>query len=251
MPTFIPETTILVPVDVSDPGRPSASLVELLSPHSVVVLGYYPVPDQSATDQVRSQFGEEAAAELDGVADRFADAGAAVESVLVFTKDHSETIGRVAAEHEADAVLESDATSSAESVVPPDRILVSLRGDDNLDEILAFLRALLSERDAAVTFLNVTSAVEAEERGEALVRNARDRLLEGLGDRPDPDLIECRQERDRAPAETIVDAADAFDLLVFGESEPSLRERLFGSVTNKVTEASPKPVLIVRNSHED
>jgi hypothetical protein len=97
MTQSVSEATILVPIDASDPGKPSAALVELLSPHSVVVLGYYPVPDQSSTDQLRSQFGEEAEAKLASIRDRFSKAGADTECTLVFTKDRSKT-DRVATE---------------------------------------------------------------------------------------------------------------------------------------------------------
>lgn len=248
MSSRISDPTILLPVDASDhdSGEPSASLVELLSPHSVVVLGYYPVPDQSGTDQLRSQFGEQARKELDEIAERFSEAGAATESVLVFTKDRSETIGRVAAEHDVDAVFAAD--KATERMRPLERILVPIRGDENLRQILGFLEALTEESDADVTFFNVAGSDEEVEPGELLVRGARDRLIEaGI----DPDRIEWRQTRDDAPGSAIADVAGAFDLLVVGEAEPSLRERIFGRVTDEVVESAPEPVLIVRHRPEE
>lgn len=105
METVVSEATVLVPFDASGPSNPSTDLIELLGPHSVVALGYYPVPDQSTTEQLESQFGEEAREEAESIADQFADHGANVTTVVVFTHDRSTTIEAVAAEYGVDAVL--------------------------------------------------------------------------------------------------------------------------------------------------
>ncbi len=239
MTQSVSEATILVPIDTSDPGTPSAALVELLSPHSVVVLGYYPVPDQSSADQLRAQFGEDAEAELDAITDRFADGGADADSVLVFTKNQSKTIDRVAADYEADAVLTANPVEDR-----LDRILVPIRGNENLDEILDFVATLLAESEATATLFNVATSDDAASQGELIVRGACDRLTDsGV----DPDRVDWKQERDPSASTAIIDAAGAFDLLVAGETEPSLRDRILGNVTNTVIEASPQPVLIVRS----
>lgn len=233
------ETIILVPVDTSDPGEQSAALIDLLSPHSVVILGYYPVPDQSASEQLRSQFGEEAESELVDITDRFAEAGADTESVLVFTKDRSKSIDRVAEEYAVDAVLTIEPLGET-----LEDILVPIRGDENLDQILDFLGTLLCESEANATIFNVAETDDEASQGELIVRGAIDRLEErGI----DPDRVDWQQERDDSPAATIIEAAERFDLLVVGESEPSLTERILGKVTNRILDESPRPVLIVRN----
>ncbi len=240
MTQHVSEATILVPIDTSDPGTPSASLVELLSPHSVVVLGYYPVPDQSSADQLRAQFGEEAEAELDAITERFTDAGADADSVLVFTKDRSKTIDRVAADYEVDAVLTADPVEDRLN-----RVLVPIRGEENVDGILDFVATLLAESEATATLFNVATSDDEASRGELIIRGACDRLEEsGV----DPERVDWKQQRDPSASTAIVGAAGAFDLLVVGESEPSLRDRILGNVTNTVIEESPQPVLIVRNN---
>lgn len=234
------ETTILVPVDASDPEPPSGALVELLSPHSVVVLGYYPVPDQSSGDQLRSQFGEECEADLDEIVAQFADGGADADSVLVFTKDRTKTIDRIAAKYDADAVLTTQAVEE-----PLDRILVPMRGDETLDSILEFVEQLLAESDATATLFNVATSEDDASQGELIVRGACDRLEEhGV----DPDRVDWKQTDGESASSAIIAAAEAYDLLVVGETEPSLRERILGSITNTVIDNSPRPVLIVRNN---
>ncbi len=235
----VSEATIVVPIDVSDPTEPSAGLVELLHPHAVVVLGHYPVPDQSSAEQLRSQFGADAETTLDEITAQFSAAGANAESVLVFTKDRSQTIDRIAREYEADAVLTADPIDDQ-----LDRILVPMRGDETLDRILDFVATLLAESDTTATFFNVAASADDASRGELIVRGACDRLEEsGI----EPERLDWAQERSESASGAIVAAADAFDLLVVGETEPSLRERILGTVTNTVIENSPRPVLIVRS----
>mgnify|MGYP002760355764 FL=1 len=109
MSETVSQPTILVPIDASGLDAPSEALVELLSPHQLVILGYYPVPDQTATEQAREQFEAEATDATEAAADRFAEQGAEVKSVVVFTHDRSKTVDTVAAECDADAVLTAGA----------------------------------------------------------------------------------------------------------------------------------------------
>lgn len=240
MPDPISNPTILVPIDAKGPSDPHPALVELLSPHRVVVLGYYEVPDQTVTDQAREQFGESATETTEAVAERFAGRGAGAESVVVFTRDRSTTIDTTAAEYGVDAVF-----TPGDVGEPLDRILVPLRGDDNLARILGFAGVLLRESDAAATMFNVADSEDEASRGELLVRGACDRLkdIEGI----DPERVDWRQTRDSSATNAIVEAGKDHDLLVVGESKPSLTDRILGAVTNEVIEASSDPLLIVRD----
>jgi nucleotide-binding universal stress UspA family protein len=240
MSANVDQPTILVPVDASDPQEPPRALVELLSPHQLVVLGYYPVPDQASTDQSRSQFGSEATEATEAIADHFAEKGGGAEPVVVFTHDRSQTIDNVAAEYEADAVLTAGDVGDR-----LDRLLVPLRGDDNLDRILGFVGVLLRESQATATVFNVAESDEAASRGELLVRGACDRLEEREG--IEPGRIDWREETNSSPTDAIIDAATEYDMLVVGESEPSLTERILGDVTSQVINQSSDPLLIVRD----
>ncbi|MDY7083395.1 MAG: universal stress protein, partial [Halobacteria archaeon] len=85
----------LVPVEVLEGESVPQGVVELLSNVPVFVLGYHEVPEQTAPDQARSQFGEKANAKLDEIVEAFEQAGAEVESRLVFTQDSNKTLERV------------------------------------------------------------------------------------------------------------------------------------------------------------
>lgn len=232
------DSVILVPVDASDPEEPLPGLVDLLSPHRVVVLGYYPVPDQSSTDQLRNQFGEEATAAVEEISDMFSERGDDVDSTVVFTHDKNDTIDRIADEYDADAVFTTGTVKG-----DLDSILVPLRGEDNLENIIAFVEILMLKADDSATFVNVENSEDDASEGELLVRGACDRLEDaGI----DPERLDWRQEKG-PPADTLVSIAEEYDLLVVGETEPSLRERLFGDVTNRLAEDTDSPVLVVLN----
>ncbi len=233
-------STVLVPINAAEAEEPPLALVELLHPLRLVVLGYYPVPDQAAPEQLREEYEAEAQAAVTAATERFADWGADVESVVVFTRDRSQTIDRVAAEHDVDAVL--TAGSIGDSL---DNVLIPLRGDENLERIVVFSGDLLLENDTAVTLFNVAETDEEASHGEFLLRGAVDRLKEhGL----DPDRLEWKQERSDSPGNAIAAAAEAYDLLVVGESEPSLKDRILGTVTTSVIDKTSHPVLVVRNA---
>lgn len=241
MSETVSKPTILVPVDASEPGEPSPALVELLSPHRLVVLGYYPVPDQTATDQARAQFGDEAMAAIETIAERFEQRGGQAEPVVVFTHDRSATIDSVAADYAVDAVLTAGRVGDT-----LDHILVPLRGDDNLEQILGFVGILLHKSDAAVTMFNVATSDDAASRGELLVRGACDRLSDEWDIAPT--RVSWRQERASSATNAITEAGADHDLVIVGESNPSITERILGDITSQVVEQSSDPLLIVRDA---
>jgi len=233
-------STVLVPINAAEAETPPVALVELLRPLRLVLLGYYPVPDQAGSEQLRTEHGAEATEVVANVTAQFADYGADVESVVVFTKDRSETIDRVCDEYDVDAVL--TAGSVGETL---EQVLVPIRGDETLDRIVEFVGDLLRESAATATLYNVADNEDAAARAELVLRGACDRLAEGG---IDPNRIDWRQERAESPDDAIVDAAALYDLLVVGESEPSLKDRILGNVTSNVIKRTTNPVLVVRNS---
>jgi len=235
------ETELLLwPTDAADPTGPPAGLLDLLAGHRLLVLGHYSVPDQTTPEQLRSTHGDEATAAVESVADAVRERGIAVESVVVFTRDRSETVDRVAAERDADAVLTPGTFNE-----PITRVFVPIRGDENLERIVAFVAGLARETDVEVTLYNTADSEEAVSRTEFLLRGAADRLSEsGV----DPDRIEWIGEAGDDAVERILAAATEHDLLVIGESEPSIRERIFGNAAGRIVDTANQPVAVVRDA---
>jgi nucleotide-binding universal stress UspA family protein len=232
------DPTILVPVDVSTDERPDPDLLALLQPAKVVLVGWYPVPDQVAPEQMQDEHEEEAVARIEEIAADFPE-GTDIETLVVFTRDRSETVDRVAEEHDAAVV-----------VVPRDvrvveRVLVPIRGDVNLDRILSVVAALLEESEATVTLFHaVPEGDEDPSVGETLLEGASDRLADaGV----DTDRIDTSTVESESPVDDIVDATQNHDVLIIGESEPTLVEHILGDLPTKVVERSERPVLIVRD----
>jgi len=232
-------STILVPIDVSAPFVPDSRLLELFTSLDVVLLGYYPVPDQSAPDQLKTEFESEATERLEGVADAFVSAGVnAIEAVVVFTRDRGTSVDRVAAEFECDAVL---APGQLERV---NRVLVPLRGDPNLDRIVMFVAEILQDHDAEVTLFHAVEPDEDPTESEFILRGAADRLSEiGI----DRDRIDWHQSETESPSSVIVELAEEYDIVVIGESEPTLRDRILGDIPNRIIDRTGRPVLIIRD----
>jgi nucleotide-binding universal stress UspA family protein len=234
------DSTVLIPLNAAEAENLPVALVETLAPLHIVVLGYYPVPSQAAPEQVRSNHEAEATAAIEDAVAQFADRGAEVESVVVFTHDTDETIDHVADEYDIDAVLTPG--DYAEELT---RVLVPMRGDENLDKIISFTIDLLRQSDVTATLYNVAESDGEASRGELLLRGARDRLAEhGV----DPDRVEWQVDRGDSPENAIVTTAQEYDVLIVGESEPSLRARILGRITGHVVDKVDQSVLVVRDT---
>jgi len=237
-----PAHRILVPFELPDPDPLAPVLVETLTPMAVVVLGHYGLPEQTPPSAARDQFEADAQAELDELARPFEAAGVPVTTRLVFGKTRAKTIDRVAVDEDCDVILTPGQAASI------DRLFVPLRGEANFDRILSFVAELLTETDATVTLFHAGEDAEDDgPTGEQLLADATDRLVEmGL----DPDRISRELSPDRDAGRSIVELGEAFDLLVLGETEPSLRDRIFGTVPAQVTTDTTDPAFVVRNTEE-
>ena len=230
--------TVLVPVDVSTDEHPDPDLLGLLRPARVVLVGWYPVPDQTALEQMQADHEDEATARIEDVAADFPE-GTDVETLVVFTRDRAETVDRVAGDDDAEVVV------VPEDVRVVERVLVPVRGEVNLDRILSVVAALLDESVASVTLFHAAPAGEEDPSvGETLLSGAADRLADAGVDEDRIDTVAVESD---APIDDIVDAATNHDVLVLGESEPSLVEHILGDAHSKIIERSRRPVLIVRD----
>jgi len=232
--TRLGDLTILVPVDVSEAELPPLDVLDHLGAVDVVLLGYFPVPDQAEPALVRDQHGSTAAERLDAVA-----AGHAThDEVLVFTHDREATIDRIADEYDCNAVLTGGRATTV------DRVLVPLRGDVNLDRILGVVADLLLAGDETATLFNSVPEDTDPTQGELLLMGAVDRLVEYGVDR---DRLDWRLEESGDPQTDIVELGREYDLVVLGETEPSIRERIIGGVLSSIVDALDAPALIVRD----
>ena len=234
--------SILVPVRVLEGESIPEGIPELLANAHVVLLGYHVIPEQTAPGQAQMQFEERAAQRLDEFETILEDAGATVERRLVFTHDGQKTIDRTIYEHDCLAVLVPNATG------PPEDVLVAVRGAVGIDRLARVVAGLFGEGDVAVTLYHIASEDETDEDVETLLDGMVGRLTEqGMNE----SSIETRIERDRDAMDAIVEAAEGFDAVVMGETDPSLTTFVFGMPADQVAERFLGPVLVVQRERPD
>ena len=155
----------------------------------------------------------------------------------MFTSDPTETIHAEAADTHCDAVL------TARAVENLARILVPVRGDVNLKRIIHFVGGLVRDSTKQVTLMHVTDDSDEADEKELMIKGMKEELGEvGL----DRDLIQINTYVSDNPAQDILDAAQDYDAVVMGETEPSVRDVIFSQVHEKVVTQARGPVMIVR-----
>lgn len=230
---------ILVPVDIFSGESVPGTLVEALASVPVVVLGYREIPEQTAPEQARSAHEAQAQAELEKLRTVFESAGCAVSTQLVFTRDRLQTFERVAVERDCDSIL------ILNSVPILEKMLVAVRGDVNVDHVARLAATVLTDTEIDVTLLHVISKEENRQRGTDLLQDAAS-TIEAHG--IDPDRIGTSVTVGK-PTDAILDAATDHDLLVVGESRPSLRRFIFRDRANRIARRSVDPVIVVRRTY--
>lgn len=234
--------TVMIPLSVLEGESMPEGVPDLLANAHVVLLGYHVVPDQTATDQAREQFEEQALHRLDDLTEILEHAGATVESTLVFTHDSQTTIDRTSEEHDCLAVLIPNATR------PIENVLVAVRGIVGIDRFVRLVSGLFANTDIGVTLYHVAG----DDTTDADARTLLDGIASNLTDEGmSPDSIDIDIARGGDPEELIVDAATDYDAVVMGESDPSVSTLLFGMRADQVATQFLGPVLVVQHGSLD
>lgn len=230
---------ILVPIDVLGGQSVPATIIDAFASIPVVLLGYHEIPDQTSPEQAQSTYEEQARAELEERRDLFEKVGCAVTTRLVFTHDRFKTFERVALETACDSVLIPNPAPVLETM------LVAIRGDVNVEHVAQLVATVLTDTDIDVTLYHVTSSESERKQGEAALEVGAS-VLEAHGierDRIHTTVV------DGKPTESILKAAADHDLLVVGESRPSIRRFIFRDRAEGIAKRSVDPVIVVRGSY--
>ncbi|MFW6265318.1 MAG: universal stress protein [Halanaeroarchaeum sp.] len=234
--------TILLPIRLLEGESIPEGVPELLANAHVVVLGYHVVPDQTATNQARMQFEERAQGRLDTLVTMLEEAGATVERRLVFTHEAQATIDRTIYEHDCLAVLAPNAVGS------PEEVLVAVRGTVGVDRLVRLVLGLFADTDTSITLFHVLDEDESEADARTLFDGIVDRLVEtGI----DTDRLDIRVSDTSGSLNAIVDAASEFDVVVMGETDPSVVTYVFGMRAEQVAEQFLGPVLVIQRERPD
>lgn len=229
---------ILVPVDVLGGQGIPKTIVDAFASIPIVLLGYHEIPDQTSTDQAEFAYGEQAREELEKHREVFETAGCAVTTRLVFTHDRFVTIERVAIESGCDSILLLNPAPILE------KILVGLRGDVNVEHVARLVATVLTDTEIDVTLFRVISSEDDRTEAEATLEEAAAVFeANGIGrDRIHTTVVVGK------PTDAIIEAAADHELLVIGESRPSIRRLIFRDRAERIAKHSIDPVIVVRRT---
>lgn len=232
---------ILVPVELPDPEPLSPVLVTPLASLDIVLLGHFQLPEQTPASAAREQFEADATETLERLAEPFREAGASVRTRLVFGKDRAAVIDQVAIEEECAAELDPAPTDGIE------RILVPIPAVTELGRLPAFVDLLTGDSTREITLFHVVEDGEELEEGERILREARAGLI---GSGLDTELVDTRLVEGPEHDDEILQVAADYDAVVMHEAEPDLRDRIFGTLPDRIANRTSDPVIIVRRDHE-
>jgi len=231
---------VLIPIDVLEGQTVPATVIDAFASIPVVLLGYREIPDQTGPDQARDQYGDRMQAELAELRSVFEDVGCDVTTRSAFTHDRLKTFERVAVDASCDAVLVLNPAPILETV------LVAIRSDVNVEYIAQLLETILAGTDLELTLFHVASDEDGREAGSVLLETARSELVAaGVDD----SRIDGTVVVDDSPTAAILGAAADHDLLVAGESRPSIRRFVFRDRAERLARRTVDPVLVIRGEY--
>jgi len=240
----IPESLnrVLLPIDVSGSISLQETAFEMVQDSEVVLLGYWLIPDQSTADQHREQFGEEAAKRLEAVEDRLSSQGIEFQTEVVFTKNRGELIDKAANKFGCQSVV---IPGSEGPSAGPVRGIVLVKPNADLNRIAATLGALFAGSNVELHLFY------AAKKDNKHLYDSTEYMLRGLAGRLkelgiDSERIEWEQTIGGKRLEMILSRVADFDFVVLGESHPSIRERIFGTVQARLAEETEKTQLAIR-----
>jgi len=233
--------TVLVPLELPDPVALSPTLVADLASLRVVLLGHYTLPEQTPAAAATEQFGDEARATLEAVAADFEAAGAEVETRLVFGKDHADAVEQVMTETDCVAELLPAPTERIE------RVLVPLPDVAEFARLPRFVRLLAEDTTHTVTLFHVVEGDEDRARGEAVVAETREGMIEAGFD---PATLDTRVVEGEDHDDEILRVAPEYDAVVMYEAQSRLGDRIFGTLPRRIADETDDPVIVVRRDYD-
>lgn len=234
--------TLLIPVVFPDPEVYPLDQQNLvgLDEFDVVLFGYWEIPAGTSPETARDVHETEAEAVLYEMAAQFSRAGSSTDVQLHFGRPGEAEVAlqnRIAAETDADAVLVPKHLTMWHNV------LVPLRDDRRLDDVVEFLSAFDRDSMFVIELFHAAPDREATASAEAMLADVKDRLMErGFSDDDVETTVVIAENASRAIAEQ----AEKHNLVVMGETdEPDDPDRFFGSVYADIADETDTPIAVL------
>lgn len=231
--------TVLVFVEFPDPDVPTTGFLKGFKYPDAEVVGFYHLDDGESPEEVRAAHGEEFTSELEEIAERFEREGVRADHDLVFGRDWFAARQRIVERDAVDAILLPGAANTL------GKVLIAARSLPNTDRKATLLDVI--ERDELLSVDLVHVADPDDPDGEAEGERILKRTASALVDAGVPEVRIDRTVRTGTDvAFELSQAARGYDLVVLGETERDLGDRIFGPIGEYIVDERDVPVLILR-----
>ncbi len=231
--------TVLVLFTFPDPTIPTEGFLDGLSYPDVQLLGFYPLDEREDETEIRAAREEELQAQLETQAERFEQRGIRTTTELIFNHDKVAARRAIAKQEGIDGILLPGESNTI------GKILIAARDLRNLDAKTSLLNIVQEASLIQIDLLHIISSPEGEtnETGEHILEELEAAFVEaGMpATRIEQDL---RTSTD--PTFELMQAARNYDLVVVGQTERDIEDRIFGPVSDQISTEEDTPVLIVR-----
>lgn len=195
--------------------------------------------DDESLDETRAVYGDEFISELEAMAERFEERGIRTESDLVFDHDRTTTRQRLAEREDVYALLLPGAVNTL------GKVLITSRDLRNVEKRAALLNIV--DQDGLISSDLVHIADPDDPEGQAEGEHILQETASILTEAGVPQVQLDREVRTGTDvAFELARAARGHDLVVLGETEQDIGERIFGPVGEYIVEKRDVPVLVVR-----
>ena len=227
-------------VKFPDPEFPAPGFLDHLAYPDVELVGFYELGDGESAEEIRAEYEEEFTTELREQAERFEQRGVRTEYDLIFDSDRVDTRSRVAERDDVDAILTPGETNTL------GKVLIASRHTRNAEEKVATLLNIV-DRDDLISVDLVHVAAPDDPDGEAEGRRVLEEVASILVDEDIPPVQINREVRTAQDVSFELNkVAGNYDLIVLGETEQDLGDKIFGPVGDYIVDEQHVPVLILR-----
>ena len=232
--------TVLVFVEFPDPKFPTGGFLNNLAYPDAELVGFYNLGDNESVQEVEAEYEEEFTTELRAQAEQFEQRGVRTDYDLIFNHDPVEARQQVAESHEVDAILIPGGANTLSKVLMPCRH--TRHGEEKVSTLFNII-----DRDnlISVDLIHITDPddPEGEDEGERVLKDMSSILV----DQDIPSVQINREVRTGSNVSFELNkAARNYDLVVLGETEQDLGDRIFGPVGDYIVDERDVPVLLVR-----
>jgi len=230
---------VLVFVEFPDPTVPTTGFLKGFKYPDAEVVGFYHLDEGESAETVRDAHGSEFDSELEAIAERFEQEGVRAEYDLVFGQDRFAARRQIIERDAVDAVLLPGASNTL------GKVLVATRNVGNAERKASLLDIVDQDELLAIDLVHVADPddPEGESSGEGILKQTASTLVDvGF-----PELRIDRTVRTGSDvAFELSQAARGYDLMVLGETERDLGDRIFGPIGEYILDERDVPVLILR-----